>query len=141
MTICVAGECNRACRPQCSFTTYEIFSKSAKFSSFSSFNTMRSLFKKANPNLLRANNLTFDLWRQRVFDVNIHFRSLISTDISVTLKYSFLDVISAFGGLGGLFIGASLVTIIEIGFLLVDGIQIVCTWALRLGQRNMVTPS
>ena len=67
-----------------------------------------------------AVNVTFDIWRQRVFDVSIHFRSLRSKNISVRLKYSFLDVLSSFGGLGGLFIGASLVTLVEIGFLLAD---------------------
>ena len=115
-----SGECNRLCRPQCSFTTYEIQKKLAKFSSLSSFKTMRTLFRRNNPTLMPAVNVTFELWKQRVFDVSIHFRSLRSKNISVRLKYSFLDVLSSFGGLGGLFIGASLVTLVEIGFLLAD---------------------
>ena len=121
------GECNRVCKPQCSFTTYEIHKKFAKFSSLSSFKTMRTLFRRNNPTLMPSANLTFDLWRQRVFDVSVHFRSLQSKHISVRLKYSFLDVMSSFGGLGGLFIGASLVTLVEIGFLLSDMTSIFST--------------
>ncbi|XP_075255694.1 epithelial sodium channel subunit gamma-like [Convolutriloba macropyga] len=137
------GQCAIECKPQCSFTTYEIFKKSAKFSSVSSFNTMRTLFRRVNPNLLPRGNLTFDLWRQRVFDVNVHFRSLLSTHISVTLKYSFIDIISAFGGLGGLFIGASLVTLVEICFLLYDLIQAIggeCVLAWGKSRKKKVIP-
>ena len=114
------GECHRKCRPQCSFTTYEIYKKFTKFSTSSSFKTMKTMFRRNNPNLMPGANLTFNLWGERVFDVSIHFRSLRGKHISVRLKYSFLDVMSSFGGLGGLFIGASLVTLVEIGFLLSD---------------------
>ena len=38
----------------------------------------------------------------------------------MSLKYSFLATISAFGGLGGIFVGASLVSMTEILFLFGD---------------------
>ena len=85
------------------------------FSSTQDVPDIAYLFKNsANP------GLSYEYMRQNGIEVNIHFSSLTHTLIETSLKYSLIDTISAFGGLCGLMVGASLLTSVEIVFLLVD---------------------
>ena len=71
---------------------------------------------------LRVNRskYSYEYLRQNAVELNLHFRTLAEIKLVITLKYSFIDTISAFGGLGGLMVGASLVTSVEILFGLSD---------------------
>ncbi|XP_075254809.1 epithelial sodium channel subunit gamma-like [Convolutriloba macropyga] len=109
-----SARCSRKCKPQCDFSNYNIEATYSKFPSY----RVPSLIQKLNPNISTKTNPEY--WKKNAIDVRIRFSSLTTTKISVHLKYSFINTISAFGGLGGLFIGSSLITIVEIGFLVND---------------------
>ncbi len=101
------------CTGQCSFTTYQISTMSTKIPSQESVK-LRRYHKKW------LEDLSANYWKKNAIEVSISMKSLISTRIEVSPKFSFIDTISAFGGLGGFLIGASLVTVIELAFFFRD---------------------
>ncbi len=61
-----------------------------------------------------------EYWRENGIQARVHYASMIETRIEKRRKYSFIDTISAFGGLGGFMLGASLITVLEIAVLLYE---------------------
>ena len=104
--------CYQKCKPQCSYEYNEVSIKMAKFPS-------RSAYKSGSLQVNRS-KYSYEYLRQNGVELNIHFSTLTHTTIVTTLKYSFIDTIGAFGGLGGLMVGASLMTTIELTFSAVD---------------------
>ncbi|XP_075247040.1 bile acid-sensitive ion channel-like [Convolutriloba macropyga] len=115
--IYVAAEsCYQSCRPQCTYNFNEKILSMAKFPS-------RSAYKSGSLQVNRS-KYSYEYLRQNGVELNIHFSTLTHTTIVTTLKYSFIDTISAFGGLGALMAGASLVTIVELSFFILDMINL-----------------
>ncbi len=58
-----------------------------------------------------------DYWRDSGYEIKIKFANMVETEIVKNRKYTFLDTLGAFGGLGGLMLGASAVSLVEALFL------------------------
>ena len=99
----------------------------------------RSAYKSGSLQV-NGSKYSYEYLRQNGVELNIHFSTLTHTTIVTTLKYSFIDTIGAFGGLGGLFIGASLVTSYELCFLASDIICLTLSKAYVKLIKNTVVP-
>ena len=106
--------CNQKCKAQCSFTEYKIHRKFATFPSKEAYAHKWILPEEA------VNKTDFAYWRESGYEIKIRFNGMMETMIIKSRKYTFLDTLGAFGGLGGLLLGASVVSLVESMFLVAD---------------------
>jgi hypothetical protein len=98
-----------ACRPSCNRSTFQTFTS---YANFPSLNTARELSEVLN---IPTNAILSDL-----ISLNIYFEDLGETEIITTAPYNFISLLSDIGGQLGLFVGASVISMLEIGMLLFD---------------------
>ena len=99
--------CQAKCKPQCSFTKYNFEISSAKFPNL-------GLIK--NRQILSADgdsNVTAQYIKKNYAELVIYFGSLTVEQTDVYAKYEIFSASSAMGGLLGLFLGGSMMTIYE----------------------------
>ncbi len=118
----LTARCNQECKPQCSFTEYRIKPRLALFPSRSAYAHSWGLADKS------LENVSLNYWRESGYEIRMKFDSMLETEIVKSRKYSFLDTLGAFGGLGGFLLGASAISLVEMFFLVFDMVE-----ACRLG--------
>jgi len=97
---------------ECNSISYKL---TTSFSSFPSKSYADSL--KTHPIITSKflnETLTYESIKQSVLSLNIYYDQLAFTQISKEAKFEIVDLISAFGGLLGLFLGMSFLSFVEI---------------------------
>ena len=100
------GNCQTRCKPQCSFTKYHVDISSAGFPSRS--------FKKLQNAITHTNNVSYEYMRRNYAEVTIQFSSLTVKHTNIYPKYEIFSASSAMGGLLGLLLGGSMMTVYEL---------------------------
>ena len=100
------GNCQTRCKPQCSFTKYYVDISSAGFPSRS--------FKKLQNAITQTNNVSYEYMRRNYAEVTIQFSSLTVKHTNIYPKYEIFSASSAMGGLLGLLLGGSMMTVYEL---------------------------
>ena len=72
-------------------------------------------------------NLTYDLIKQSVLSLNVYYSDLSYMEYSQRAKTTLLDLVSNIGGIVGVFIGASFLSILEIAEVLIEVLSIFFT--------------
>ena len=98
-----------SCMPSCQRTEYTTSVSYVQFPDSSNIENFQQFY-----------NLTSEQIRSDFLTLHIYFESLTVTSIVTTYLYSFTAFLSDVGGQLGLFIGASVISILEIGILLLD---------------------
>ena len=93
-----------------------------KFPSKSAYNLM---LRNRSPK-----NLSYESWRENGLELEMNFLSLVETKMKMTLKYSLIDTIGAFGGLCGVMMGASLMSSFELAFFFWDILHVICDFKI-----------
>ncbi len=108
----VSKTCRQYCPLECNSISYKL---TTSFSSFPSKSYADSL--KTHPIITSKfsnETLTYESIKQSVLSLNIYYDQLAFTQISKEAKFEIVDLISAFGGLLGLFLGMSFLSFVEI---------------------------
>jgi hypothetical protein len=100
---------NVSCSPSCMRTTYQT---SVSYANFPAIHTAEDL---SNALGIPTQNFLSDL-----VSLNIYYEDLGQTQVLTTNPYSFSSLLSDIGGQLGLFVGASVISMLEIGMLLFD---------------------
>ncbi len=116
LPISFSANCNSRCHWQCSDDFYDVKQTWTKF-------PMKSTYQKTITNTSKEKG--FEFWKKNGVQVKIHMASMVEIRVVKRRKYSLIDTISAFGGLGGLLVGASLMTSFEMLFFISDLIQVI----------------
>ncbi|XP_075254763.1 bile acid-sensitive ion channel-like [Convolutriloba macropyga] len=120
MTMCqiddveLLRQCQATCKPQCSFTKYYLDISSAKFPS-QSFANLQSA-------ITQTNNVSYQYMRRNYAEVTIQFSSLTVKHTNIYPKYEIFSASSAMGGLLGLLLGGSMMTVYELAEFIVNPI-------------------
>ncbi|XP_075255054.1 acid-sensing ion channel 1B-like [Convolutriloba macropyga] len=108
------SECNDACLPECSFTSYKLMKKFTKFPNPKQVTTLNSI---------TGRDYEYSTWASSVAQIRIHFASLESQEMLVRFKFNFINLIGSIGGVWGLCMGASVLTTVEIINFLLDFVK------------------
>ena len=114
------AECRLQCRPGCKTVT---FSYMLGFSNF----PQRNYFE-VNRNFTGEfqNNHSFATLKQSVLKLSMRYDQMGYTLVQKIPKYTFDSLIGTFGGTFGCFIGASLLSLVELLLLVLDVIMLAC---------------
>ena len=104
------GDCQSQCKPQCSFTKYNFEKTWTKFPSPAFNRNSRALINGGG----KESNVSWDYMRGNYGELVIYFGSLTVEQTDVYAKYEIFSASSAMGGLLGLFLGGSMMTIYEV---------------------------
>ena len=112
----VGGKINEVCAPlcplECDSISYEIST------SFSKFPKQQYAYELKNNSIINSKysnlNLSIDDIQKNVIAFNVYYKDLKYTKITQTAKMNIEDLISHLGGLLGLFIGVSFLSVAEI---------------------------
>ncbi|XP_075248299.1 epithelial sodium channel subunit gamma-2-like [Convolutriloba macropyga] len=117
----IIEKCERKCIPQCSFTKYDFkqitwtkLSTNPILVDYYSRQTVTSFASSSPSNADRGKNMSALYMRQNLAEVVIGVNSFNVETIKILPKYEFFSATSAFGGLLGLFLGGSAVTLVEL---------------------------
>ena len=108
----VSKTCIQYCPLECNSISYKLTNS---FSSFPSKSFADSLM--TNPIITSKfsnGTLNYESIKQSVLSLNIYYDRLAFTQISKETKFEIVDLISAIGGLLGLFLGMSFLSFVEI---------------------------
>ena len=97
------------CQPSCRKKEYQALVSYADFPSLD-----------VGLSIANRYNISIDQVYQDILAVNIYFEDLAITKSETTNSYSFVALLSDIGGQLGLFVGASVISMLEIGLLLFD---------------------
>ncbi|XP_075256589.1 acid-sensing ion channel 2-like [Convolutriloba macropyga] len=111
----VFRDCQSKCKPQCSFTKYNFEKTWTKFPSPAFKRNSRALISGGD----KESNVSWEYMRGNYGDLVIYFGSLTVEQTDVYAKYEIFSASSAMGGLLGLFLGGSMMTIYEVVELLI----------------------
>ena len=100
------------CQPSCRRKEYQA---SVSYADFPSIDLGLSIANRYN--------ISIDQVYQDILAVNIYFEDLAITKSETTNSYSFVALLSDIGGQLGLFVGASVISMLEIGLLIFDIIK------------------
>ena len=109
------GDCQSQCKPQCSFTKYNFEKTWTKFPSPAFNRNSRALINGG----WKGSNVSWVYMRGNYGELVIYFGSLTVEQTDVYAKYQIFSASSAMGGLLGLFLGGSMMTIYEVVELLI----------------------
>ena len=118
--------CQEKCAPQCSFTKFSIWKTFTQFPNAASLKYYAALLNITNPNISEAYS------RRNWADLTIKMDSFVVERTTIRAKYELFSIASGFGGLLGLFLGGSLMTIFEILELL---LKLTLSIAYFVGER------
>ena len=104
------GDCQAKCKPQCSFTKYNFEKTWTKFPSPAFNRNSRALINGGG----KGSNVSWDYMKGNYGELVIYFGSLTVEQTDVYAKYEIFSASSAMGGLLGLFLGGSMMTIYEL---------------------------
>ena len=106
-----ATSCN--CLEACSKTVY---TTSTSYSEFPARYAARDLAEEANLNTAAHFNLTFNasLFRENILGVNVYFETLTLEERVTDNAYDIVALLSDIGGQLGLFLGASVISVMEL---------------------------
>ena len=117
---------NKICIPQCPLecnrTEYKAFLTNSHFSSeiYLDFLRAKPVFKSK----YEKDELTLDVISQEIVKLNVYYDSLTYTVMSEAINTNIFSLFSSIGGFMGMFLGMSLITLIEILELLIRAILI-----------------
>lgn len=127
--------CPKWCPPECEQLDYR---EEVSYTEFPTRNCAYKMMQNRNEfytRLYETENITYDMFKKSVTSMYIYFEDLIVTEIVESPSVLFVDLISNIGGLVGLFIGSSVLTIVEFFELAVNSASI---WArYRPKKRNI----
>ncbi|XP_075239303.1 epithelial sodium channel subunit alpha-like [Convolutriloba macropyga] len=128
--------CSDRCKPQCSFTKYNFQLTSSSFPN----QGFHANYKILDPH----NNVSFQYMRKNYAELNINMASLIIQHTHLYPKYEIFSAGSAMGGLFGLLLGGSVLSIYELVELflrlIVSGSKTFLTFIWVHKQRHKVYP-
>lgn len=105
--------CPKWCPPECQQLVYR---SEISYTEFPTRNYAYKLLQNRNDfysRLFQTKNITYDMFKKSVTSMYIYFEDLIITEIVESPSVQFVDLISNIGGLVGLFIGFSVLTLVE----------------------------
>lgn len=114
------------CLPACERTLYQTTISYANYPSSDVMDTLSDIFH-FTPEEIESNSLA----------VNVYFEDLSIVTSETSYSYSFSALLSDIGGQLGLFVGASVISMLEIGLLMLDIVKgMVCKgkWKKKLEQ-------
>ena len=115
--------CSKKCKPQCSFTKYNIETSWAKFPNKYSYYQIHADMRSTI-----SGNISFDYMQKNYAELSIEIGSFVVEKTTVRSKYQIFSASSGIGGLFGLFLGGSMVTIFELFELFANMLVSGCVW-------------
>ena len=112
------------CRLPCDYTYY---TNAVSYSTFPSGELLQYL---AN-----SRNSTADVIQKSFLSVNVYFEGLTETTSVTEYSYPLQEVVSEFGGNLGLFIGASVISLLEIIMLFLDEVKWCCCCSKKFQEQ------
>ena len=115
--------CTQYCPLQCDSMIFQITTIASSYPSIQHATSdlmSNSLIKSKFIN----ENLTFDLIKQSVLSLNVYYADLSYMEYSQKAKTTLIDLVSNIGGITGVFIGASFLSILEIFEALIEVLTI-----------------
>ena len=103
------------CTPQCSFAKYDMTTTSTKFPTRDFAKYQKSIFGPDS-------NMTHDYMRRNLAELSVSMASLTVSHTTTLPKYEIFSTGSAMGGLFGLLLGGSMMTLYEVSELIVSGV-------------------
>ena len=108
--------CLTKCRPQCSFTKYDFHMSTTRFPA-PGYHQYQKAIEPNNP------NVTYGYMRENYAEVTINFDSLIVVHTNMRAKYEIFSATSAVGGIFGMLLGGSVMTLYELAEMLILVLQ------------------
>ena len=108
-------ETSSTCPPPCNYFTYHTSTSYSKYPSV-----------QLQDNLIAILNTSSDNIENNILSVNVYFQDLYVMKSDTVLSYSPTTLLADIGGLLGLLLGASIISILEIIILLLDEIKRIC---------------
>ncbi len=110
-------KCLKMCKPHCSFTKHEIALTSTHFPSRDFAHLVEALDA--------SSNVTQEYMRKNYAELTVFMETMVLDTTTISKKYDLLKVISNSGGLLGIFLGGSLLTVYELLDFFADALQLV----------------
>ncbi|XP_075248182.1 epithelial sodium channel subunit beta-like isoform X2 [Convolutriloba macropyga] len=122
--------CMQACRPQCSFNKYHATNTMTKFPSINAAKSLKKITKLSNrvPSNGTISEYHCDM-RQNYAELQVSIGSFLVRRTRIMPKYNFAKATSAMGGLFGLLLGGSMLSVYEIFELL---LQLFCRFVKNI---------
>ena len=118
--------CTQYCPLECDSMIFQMTQSSASYPSIQ--HASKALMNNAIIQSKFPNkNLTYDLIKQSVLRLNVYYSDLSYMEYSQRAKTTLIDLVSNIGGIVGVFIGASFLSILEIAEVLIEVLSIFFT--------------
>ena len=115
------------CPPPCDYTVYNIKPSYSQFPSNELANYLAQCY-----------NTTPDDVQSNMLSINVYFEEIETTTMNTGYAYTFANLLADMGGLMGLFIGASVISLLEIGMLVFDFLKsLVFTRTVKTAVKSM----
>lgn len=119
--------CNEMCPIECDSVSYET---SVSYTQWPTYNSWLNA-KQNNVSKFLEKNMDFELVRKSFASVSIKFKNIKYTEITETPSMLFPDLVAAIGGMLGLFLGFSIMCIVEIVELGIEVLIFYCAGKLK----------
>ncbi|EDV26506.1 uncharacterized protein TRIADDRAFT_54579 [Trichoplax adhaerens] len=138
----IAGKINCGCVRACNEQSFEATTSQAQFPSevnLDNNNDLLEYFKRDLTKFQLTRKTVTPFLRKNLVAVNIYYEELNFETIEQTPRYSEIDLASDIGGVLGLWIGISVLTVFEFMEILVDSLLIIFGKEKIASRRNTIT--
>ncbi len=115
--------CTQYCPLECDSMIFQIATTAATYPSI-----QHATSDLMNNSIIKSKfineSLTYDLVKQSVLSLNVYYADLSYMEYSQRAKTTLIDLVSNIGGIAGVFVGASFLSILEIFEALIDVLTI-----------------
>ena len=115
------------CPPPCDYTVYNIKPSYSQFPSNELANYLAQFY-----------DTSADDVQSNMLSINVYFEEIETTTMNTVYAYTFANLLADMGGLMGLFIGASVISLLEVGMLVFDFLKsLVFTRSVKTAVKTM----
>jgi amiloride-sensitive sodium channel subunit alpha len=114
------SDCNDLCPFECYSVTYELSVSYTDFPSYKYYNRYMRLDKPFFANVFKTENVTYEMFKNSMASLFIYIDDNKSTQITESIATPVVQFIANLGGTLGLFVGTSVLSLMEIVELLID---------------------
>ena len=118
--------CTDLCPIECDSVTFEMSVSYANYPTYDMYYKIFFYFGDFFSTLFGTTNVSYDLFRKSISGGFIFYKDIKYTELEETPSMTFVDLVAAIGGMMGLFLGFSIMILVELIELAFEFLFIVC---------------